>query len=95
MSNRKYCYIFRAVISSGNILSQSLTGLYNLKIRLTVTRAPEMMHCLGRLQVTSRGEVKDYMDVSCDESQSEAYTGIKANQLRVRLCVIALHVTGL
>ena len=27
MSNRKYSYIFSAVISSGNILSQSLTGL--------------------------------------------------------------------
>ena len=31
MSNRKYSYIFSAVLSSGNISSQSLTGLYNLK----------------------------------------------------------------
>ena len=54
---------------------------------LTVRRAPDMMHCLGRLQETSGGEVKDYMDVSCDDSQSEAYTRLKAYQLRVRLCV--------
>ena len=31
MSNRKYSYIFSAVLSSGNIPSQSLTGLYNLQ----------------------------------------------------------------
>ena len=30
MSNRKYSYIFSPVLSSGNISSQSLTGLYNL-----------------------------------------------------------------
>ena len=30
MSNRNYFYIFSPVLSSGNISSQSLTGLYNL-----------------------------------------------------------------
>ena len=31
MSNRNYSYIFSPVLSSGNISSQSLTGLYNLQ----------------------------------------------------------------
>ena len=30
MSNRNYSYIFSPVLPSGNISSQSLTGLYNL-----------------------------------------------------------------
>ena len=34
MSNRKHSYIFSAVISTGNISSQSLTYLYNLQATL-------------------------------------------------------------
>ena len=37
MPNRKYSYIFSAIISSGNISSQSLTGLYNLRVHFCVT----------------------------------------------------------
>ena len=41
MSNRKYSYIFSAVISSGNILSKLLTGLYDpIQYRTTQFYAP-------------------------------------------------------
>ena len=49
MSNRKYSYIFSPVLSSGNISSQSLTGLYNVIINCYKSANKYLkLHCYHR-----------------------------------------------
>ena len=44
MSSRKYSYIFSPVLSSGNISSQLLTGLYNLEFYMKEVGHQEVGH---------------------------------------------------